>query len=322
MNTKKEVLIIGCGKIGALSDFKKGRVTTHLKAFVLSNGFKVSVYDEDLELATKVASHYNIEKLFFINEIELSKFQIIVISTPTPSHFLYLKMCMRLNTRVIICEKPITDSIKELRSVKRLRQYSKSKILINYFRRFHPSYSLLKNKIAEIADPLLNIQVTYQRGFLNNATHALDLLHYILGEKKLRNIKICSYIFDEFKNDPTLSLHATYGSVPIVFQGLQNVKFSYFEVRFWFERKCVIIESNGESVRFLTADEKGEKEYYPSLRLESNDFYKINAIENAFKYIVASAEVYLKNRRMKDNFESSFSINYQSLKIIENICQN
>ena len=61
MASKKKVLVIGCGNIGALYDFKKDGVKTHVKAFVQNGNFDTIVFDRDKVLARRVGDHYNIQ---------------------------------------------------------------------------------------------------------------------------------------------------------------------------------------------------------------------------------------------------------------------
>src|SRR4030095_7976226 len=99
MADKKKVLIVGCGNIGALYDFKKEGVKTHLKAFTQNGNFDTIVYDLDEDLAQLVAKHYGISAIREIEKID--NLDVAVISTPTNTHFEYLKQFMKMNVPVI-----------------------------------------------------------------------------------------------------------------------------------------------------------------------------------------------------------------------------
>lgn len=320
MGVKKKALIIGCGNIGALYDFKKEGIKTHTKAFVQHGKFETVVFDKDESLAVTIANHYGISHINNLNNVDL--FDVVIISTPTSTHFEYLEQLLAKNIPVIVCEKPITDSIKKLEQLTRIRQQSTSKVLINYFRRFHPCYTTLKKLIGQTDEKLTNIQVVYQRGFSNNASHALDLLYFLFGEKDLTNINISHFAFDEFKNDPTITLDASFGSIPVVFHGLQHVKYSFFELKFFFETKLISVEKNGQSLRLYSAPPKNELTYYPPLEALPFGLEHVNAIENSMMYIAETAFQWLQDSSVKDNFESSVKINFETLKIIESICHN
>jgi predicted dehydrogenase len=106
--------VIGCGNIGALYDFKKEGIKTHVKAFYHTGNFLISVFDQNAELAKEIADYYKIETLQELNNEALTQFKVVVISTPTSSHYELLKKCLQLNVPVIVCEKPITDSTVNL----------------------------------------------------------------------------------------------------------------------------------------------------------------------------------------------------------------
>lgn len=319
---KSKVLVVGCGNIGALYDFKKEGVQTHVKAFLQNKNFLISVFDQNAGLAKEIADHYQIEALRDLHSEALTRFKVVVISTPTSAHYELLKKCLQLNIPVIVCEKPITDSIVKLEELEKLKKDSISKVLVNYFRRFHPRYHQLKQFIKDINEELTNIQITYQRGFLNNATHALDMLNFLFGESLLQDIKIGNYAFDEFKNDPTASLTATFRSVPVTIQGLQFVKHSFFEIRLWFKTKFISIENSGQSIRICSTASVEDPRFYLPLINISSPFDRVNAIEDAMKYLVDDVNKHLEDPRLEDNFKTSFLLNQQSLKIIEDICRN
>jgi len=151
---KSKVLVVGCGNIGALYDFKKEGVKTHVKAFYQNKNFLISVFDQNAELAKEIADHYKIEALQGLNNEALTQFNVVVISTPTSGHYELLKKCLQLNIPVIVCEKPITDSLVKLEELEELKKNSTSKVLVNYFRRFHPSYHQLRQFIKILTKSL------------------------------------------------------------------------------------------------------------------------------------------------------------------------
>ncbi len=81
------VLLIGCGNIGALYDWDTNAVKTHCNALSkLPNTF-VSVYDNDFSLSQKVALKYKFSCIENEKDIILNKYQWVVIASSTNSHF-------------------------------------------------------------------------------------------------------------------------------------------------------------------------------------------------------------------------------------------
>jgi predicted dehydrogenase len=322
MTNKHPVLLVGCGNIGALYDFKKEGVRTHAKAFSLNQSFQLTLFDENKELAAEIADHYKADFLTTLNDDKLAKFEVVVISTPTFTHYNFLGRVLALNVPVIVCEKPITDSIENLEEIKTLKKRSPTKVIVNYFRRFHPCYGELKEQIKNLGQGLTNIQITYQRGFLNNATHALDLINFLFEQSELSNIKVGDYAFDEFEKDPTLSLTANFNGIPVTVQGLQFVKHSFFEIKLWFQTKMIGIENNGQTIRFYESSTQEQGSFYLPLASVASSFDGVNAIEDAMKHLADKVFRYINEPSLEDNFESSYIVNHQALKIIETICRN
>ena len=322
MGSKYKALLLGCGNIGALYDFKKDGVRTHAKAFSLSNKFETTVYDKNSQLAQTVADHYGFGCIHTVKPEIFRDFDAVVISTPTPTHAEYLLQLLEANVQVILCEKPVAGSLNELDMIRLAKTRSSSRVLVNYFRRFHPVYEQLKQYLQEIDQPLTNIQITYQRGFLNNATHALDLLHFLFGPADLGEIQPGALAFDEFEKDPTASLTAKFRNVPLALQGLQHVKHSFFEVKFWFESLMVTLEKNGEKISVYHAPQNPELPFYLPLEKMASPFDGINAIGNAMQHVIQKVQDYLDKPLLEDNFDSHLQLNYQTLTILESLCRN
>ena len=143
-----KALIIGCGNIGGLYDLENENIQTHAKAISKNNWIeKVDVFDLDVELQKKISHKYGFNGLDLNEKINFKNYNIVCINTPTDTHFQYLKLCLESNVRLIVCEKPISNSIVELDEIMSLYNSSESKVIVNYFRRFLTSYLHLKNKI-------------------------------------------------------------------------------------------------------------------------------------------------------------------------------
>lgn len=311
---KVDVLVIGCGNIGAMYDLDKDDILTHSKAFFLNNNFNLTVFDTDTSKAEFVSNTYNCK--FIPNLENLENYGIISICTPTDIHFPLLKRLLNLKTPVIICEKPISNNIDELIDLKDSYIQSNTRILVNYFRRFHPSYKVLKTQINEIVkkDRLVNVLVRYHRGFLNNCSHAIDLIEFILD----KNINFDNFIstnicFDNFNNDPTISLIGSSNNIHFSFIGLSNIEYSFFEIEFYFETSMIKIEDSGNNIKYFN-NQVNENYFLPLL--EDVNLRNTNAISNRMMYVIReSEELYIGNS--SDNFLSSLNLNHRMLSVLK-----
>lgn len=313
-----KVLVIGCGNIGAQYDIDNDEIQTHVKAWYLKSSVAVSVFDINYELASKVANIYKCEIVDNISSETLSKFDIVSICTPTFTHFEILKNAIEVGVKTIICEKPISNSIEEMVQLKEMYDKGCSKILVNYIRRFQPSFLSLKSFIHEDLDDhdLTNISIRYQRGFINNCSHAMDLIEFITGKEiNLDQIKIHNVVFDQFENDGTLSLMALWNKVNFDVLGLGNVLFSHFEIDLYFKKHKISIKNAGNLIEIYKSE--GKSEFLLPLNLKEN-LSKKDCLKDYMIPVTDYAIKLAENKELKDNFINSITLNLKMLNYKNN----
>ena len=178
-----KALLIGCGNIGAGYDLDSTtKVWSHAKAYVKTEGIALTVFDLDSEKAKAVADNYHVNFLADLADSSFKSFDIVSITTPTPTHFHFLSKALRANVAVIICEKPVVSTSQEADALEQLYQASESSVLVNYIRRFQPEYQKAKDKLLVLQQEqrLQSVVVKYKQGFLNNASHAIDLIEFFV----------------------------------------------------------------------------------------------------------------------------------------------
>ncbi len=308
-----KALVIGCGKIGAGYDFDNEQILTHAKALSLNKKFSLTVYDTDSELAAKIKKRYSSEAIEEINVDYLSKFDCVSICSPTSTHYKYLSEAIDAKVKVIICEKPVSSNPEELPELVKMYNSGSSKIMVNYTRRFQPAYSELKNIITDLLkeEQLTNISIRYQRGFINNCSHAADLIEFLTGKKfELTNVSKNNLVTDHFENDPTLSLMANLENVNVNVLGLSNVLFPYFDIDLYFNSTKIEIKELGRTIEILKAEERftvlGSKKIF-------RDCMKDNMVN-----VISKAEELLNDKNTQDNFIGSVELNQRMLNYLNN----
>jgi hypothetical protein len=310
-----KALLIGCGNVGAHYDVNDpNKVWTHAKAYSLIDDLQLTVFDIETDKAKKIATKYNADVIEKLSEEDYKKFDLISITSPTQTHFTYLKKILSQSSVVIICEKPVISSSANMDELINVYKFSGSKVLVNYMRRFQPAYQRLKEKLKTDFDHdnVRAFIVKYNRGFVNNASHAVDLLEY-LYEKPFDFLKfhIQKFEFDSFDYDPTLAGSCLYLDQPVNFVGLCDVKYPVFEIEIFYANSKIVICHSGNEIRFY--HNKGESLYENQSERQSNilDKYMIPVVDEALDLF--------HKKKSEDNFVSSLIMNKRMLSIIESL---
>jgi predicted dehydrogenase len=310
-------LLIGCGNIGAMYDWDNEHILTHAKAYFKSEKIKPSFYDLNQEQAQMVAGRYNGKVIDNIDiEIENTKFDIVSICSPTNTHFNLLSKVLKRNTSVIICEKPISTDYDELEQLREIYINSSSRVLVNYIRRFQPSYHKLSAILASFSESevLTNVSIRYQRGFINNCSHALDLLQFLFQKNfDPKNFIITKKEYDHFKNDPTICGQGEWLNANLNILGLQNVKYSHFEIDLYFVNKKIQIRNAGNEIMFYYIDSNSSK--FPAL-VNQKGLNMSNCISDYMMPVIEKSISLVNNNEIADNFIEALQLNQTILNIL------
>ncbi len=242
----RSALLIGCGNIGAGYDLASDEVLTHAKA--LSRlGIPFDVADIDPARAAKIASIYGGLPLSEVDsaalalplsEVDsdaLAGRDLVCIASSTATHAPLLLRCFQAGVGRVLLEKPIATSVADLQAMRAAFEGGRGAVVVNYIRRFAPGYVRLRERLAaRPGGPLAGlggVVVRYQRGFLNNGSHALDLLSFLLGVPvAFDEPRVLRSEADAFADDPTLSLAFAWQGAPVMMIGLIGSSYPIFEI--------------------------------------------------------------------------------------------
>lgn len=297
-----------------LNDPKK--VWTHARAFSRTKGIDFVIADTDDKILKKISRQYNVQSVTLTGDFDYSEFDIVSITTPTPTHFDYLQKLMKQNVPVVICEKPVAASTHELNILLQLHEQSASKILVNYIRRFQPAYAVLKKRLSSIfkKDSCTSIVVKYQRGFLNNGSHAFDLLEFLFNKPVFfEKFRVQSAVFDAFEYDPTITATCSYNEIPMSIAGVTNAGYPVFEIELFFQKQKIVICHSGDEVRYYVPSKKG------SPLSENKKLRQTGIMKEYMLPVVASAKFLLKENPVTDNFQQAAGLNNRMVNLLSQI---
>lgn len=179
---------MGLGGQGLTSDLPKSenenKIISYCKAFSIHEGFEIiGACDPDENKRKLAEKHYGINTYKTLKDCK-EHFDIAVVATPDNYHFPILKQLSKRKPRLVICEKPICEDLKQAKEIVKLYNSKKISLAVNYTRRFLPHYDYLK----QYGKPIY-ATCSFNRGLLHTASHAVDLFN-MLGVDNYKLIEI------------------------------------------------------------------------------------------------------------------------------------
>ncbi len=186
--------IIGLGRIGSLleSDPLREKPCTHAGAIVDNPHCRlVGGYDIDPVRRTQFSETWKVPTDFPSAEAMLDTLQpeIVHIATHPDSHAFYVELAVQKNVKVVVCEKPLADSMGHAHRIVRLHRSKKTKVLVNHERRYSLDYLYAQKQIrAHTYGKLLSIYGRLYFGrttslanqMLHDGTHLVDIISFLV----------------------------------------------------------------------------------------------------------------------------------------------
>ncbi len=249
---KFSAAIIGLGKIGQGYDYDNvdnSYIKTHATGFTSHKAYDlVAAVDSDelqrkrFEEKFKCPAYQDVKTM-----LSLHHPQIISIATPTNLHYQVYKDIVNNKPKAVLCEKPISDSLKNARHMLALAEENDCALLVNYTRRFDPGVLLLKKTIqnGEIGE-IYKGTAWYSKGFLNNGSHFVDLLIFLFGE--VEQIKLMDRGRKWDGKDPEPDVCIRFGKIVIYFLAVREECFSLFDMELIGDRGMIRYTEGGDSI--------------------------------------------------------------------------
>ena len=301
-----DVLLIGAGHIGAMSDLFSDKINTYAKYLSQFSNLNICVIEPNDRNASIVSTRYGYKVLPSYDASILSKFSLAIVASPSQMHFQQLTDCISAKVPNVICEKPICLNIEQLRLLQKAYQDDdRTRVFVNYPRTFLQEFLHLKEFINLRSEKnLIKIQVRYQRGFLNNCSHAFNLVSFVLDKKiEVRDFIKIQAIHDHFDSDPTISGVGYWDGALFEISGIPNSKYSLFEIDMYFERFRVLIDECGRRIRIYETDENMNGiQPIPSI-VSSTSIADYSDVSPVLNMLFNSNSV----QNLSDNFDRSLS---------------
>lgn len=206
------IAVIGCGRIAwqLERDPLRYKPCTHLGAikYWQKKDCKiqvVSLCDKDTDSAEAAAGFLSAPAEIATlkpGEALATQPDLLVIAASTDAHFPLLKKALEQNIPRIVLEKPVAFTQREAQTLKKILSQTKSIILPNYERRYHPKYIRLKAQLAKEKRPG-SYRAFFAAGgrnlyadkryrdegvLLHDTTHLVDLAQFLYGPVKSHRV--------------------------------------------------------------------------------------------------------------------------------------
>jgi predicted dehydrogenase len=255
MSQTYSVLMIGCGAIAGGYDASQSANAgqlTHAGAYCGHGGYRLAAcVDPDRQRRDAFAQRWSVEVACRdVEEAGINgPFDVVSICSPTELHAEHLEAALELQPRLIFCEKPVTPNLLDTKRLVAACDAAGVLLAVNHTRRWAPDIVRLRNELASGKwGAVRAANGVYNKGALNNGSHMIDLLHFLLGPLKL--VAAGAPIWDFWNDDPTVPAVLSTAEGAAVTLGIAHAAdYALFELSIVTERGVVGMEDGGVSWR-------------------------------------------------------------------------
>ncbi len=278
-------MIVGCGRIagGYNRSADDAAVLTHALAYKRHPRFDlVAAVDGDAQARASFAAQWGAMATFASLDEALAahaNVDVVSVCVPTTDHVRILDRLVRSPVKAVFGEKPLGGDPIAAEGIVQRFAAEKKPLAVAYLRRWDPAMKALKEEITSDAwGDLRAGTVVYGRGVTNNGSHAIDLLHYFVGQP-LRIDTVTGHRDDGVSGDPSVdAVLALPNGARIHLVAADGRDYSVFEVTLVFAKGLVSIEDGGMMVRRRRA-EQGE---FSGIRRPGDGTRERSGFGNAF----------------------------------------
>lgn len=224
--------VVGLGNIGLRYDLGAtggGRVASHARAFSVHPGFRLAGgVDPDEAGRALLEQHYNVPAFPDVAAMFSAGIrpEVWSIAVPTPLHFRLFEDIIALRPTAVLCEKPLAERVAEAERMVATAGECGCALAVNYMRRFEPGVLALRRLIAEGAlGEIYKGSAWYSKGLLNNGSHVVDLLAFLLGSAGPVQVLQAGRIWEGHDPEPDICL--SFGAARVVLLAAREECFSH-----------------------------------------------------------------------------------------------
>jgi hypothetical protein len=239
-------VLVGLGKIGYSYDADiddSNVVLTHFKAIRESTTFScVAIVETNAKKYQELDEEFGSLIYTDLKEIKVSKqIDLVVVATPSETHLEVVKAALKLRPRVILLEKPVSNSLSDALEIFDSTLESGVQIFLNYQRNYHYELRKLALDISQgkVQGPFV-FTGWFNNGWINNCSH-LFALYLGLFTTGFEDLKISA------NNDDLLAWNTYNCSAQFI--NLKDFDGSFFSFELIGKNKTYRYDSHFDSLR-------------------------------------------------------------------------
>jgi predicted dehydrogenase len=185
--------IVGLGRIASLleDDPFREKPATHAGAISANPDCRLlSGFDPDPEKRSLFAERWKAARVFeSLKEFwDFGKPDILHIATPPASHGYYVREAIARAIPLVICEKPLSENLREARRIASLAARSDTVLMVNHERRYSADYIRVKQivengKYGRLLSIHARLYMGYRRTIremlFEDGTHLVDIIRFL-----------------------------------------------------------------------------------------------------------------------------------------------
>ncbi|MBL8013219.1 MAG: Gfo/Idh/MocA family oxidoreductase [Candidatus Omnitrophica bacterium] len=250
---KLTAAVVGLGNIGLGYDLVHGNdyVQTHTKAFLADDGFEL-LFGVDPDSAKRSTFERFTKRPSYGSLTDAGKnfpsVDVISLCVGLNERPALWDMIASVQPKVVILEKPLGKSLTDGKQIVAWAAKNDISLFVNYIRRVEQSTQKLKTLLeSKQYGALTGIDIRYNGGFFNNASHYIDMMLFLLG----RPNKVWHLEKRKDGQDLRVDFCLQYPSFK-VYGNYACVDCPVGELIFWCEKAQICYRKFGQEIEILT----------------------------------------------------------------------
>ena len=322
MNTVRAA-VVGLGQIGQGYDYDlhdSGVVLTHARAYATHEAYLLLAgVDSDAGQRDRFTERFGRPAYAdAASMMERHHPDVVSICVPMGQHLTVFRQVIPFGPRAILCEKPMTGVLSEAEDMLRLAGASHCALAVNYIRRFEPGVLALKKALQQgDAGEIEKGVCWYSKGIVNNGSHFIDLLSFLLGD--VTEVLILDRGRELAAGDPEPDVRLRFGKTPVYLLAGREECFSVGRIELMGTLAHVLYDDFGSTIRVRKADDDPLFPGYRVLGPKSGEIatdlarYQWHVVDHLYRHVTVGGPLQSDGRSAVETLATIEKIR-QSLK--------